>query len=93
MRWACGVAQSTTAIAITDSTDPNPDQSILSIAKDLPTDLVEYDIQWSNEQATLTVPGATHYRFFPSDECTQPAELIKQGDVESSSMTESATKA
>ncbi len=80
-------AKATTAIAIASTTDPKPDQSVLSIANELPVDLIDYDIQWSTEQATLTVPGATHYRFFPSDECTQPADLIKQGDVESSSMT------
>ncbi len=80
-------AKATAAIAIANTTDPEPDQSILSIAKELPTDLIDYDIQWSSQQATLTVPGATHYRFFPSDECTQPANLIEQGDVESNSMT------
>jgi DsbC/DsbD-like thiol-disulfide interchange protein len=79
--------KATTAIAVASMTDPKPDQSILSIAKELPKDLIDYDIQWSSKQATLIIPGATHYRFFPNDECTQPAELIKQGDVESDSLT------
>lgn len=56
--------------------------------------LTDPDIKWSTPAtgsadyaATLTIKDATHYQFFPADSCTQPADLIKQGDTKSSHLT------
>lgn len=56
--------------------------------------LTDPDVQWSTPEtgaadyaATLTINNATHYQFFPADTCTEPADLIKQGDTKSPHLT------
>ncbi len=58
------------------------------------TTLSDPDLQWSTPStgasdyaATLTIKGATHYQFFPASNCTQPADLIKQGDAKDLHLT------
>jgi hypothetical protein len=43
--------------------------------------------RWSEESVELSMLDATHYTFFPDNNCTQPADLITQGDVESDTLT------
>ena len=45
------------------------------------------DNQWQENKIRLTIPGATHYTFFPDNNCTNPADLIAQGDTESKTLT------
>ncbi|MBO6513829.1 MAG: protein-disulfide reductase DsbD N-terminal domain-containing protein [Phycisphaerales bacterium] len=53
--------------------------------------LVDPDVEWSASDSThsamLRVKGASRYQFFPSDACTQPADLIKQGDTRADTLT------
>ena len=45
------------------------------------------DVRWDDDAAHLKLPNATRYTFFPDNNCTQPADLITQGDTESNSLT------
>lgn len=58
------------------------------------TKLTDPELKWSRPAtgttdyaAILTIKNATHYQFFPADSCTQPADLIMQGDTKASHLT------
>lgn len=44
-------------------------------------------LDWQTDEVTLKINGASHYIFFPDANCTQPADLIAQGESESDSIT------
>ena len=62
-------------------------QEAIDTYNDRPTDLTSVTPKWTKDTAQLRIPGATHYQFFPSDDCTQPANLIKEGDTKSKVLT------
>lgn len=90
------VPQTTTAsveILITDYPVVH-DQQLVAGYETRATKLTDPDIEWSTPStgatdyaATLTIKNATHYQFFPASDCTQPADLIKQGDTKASYLT------
>ncbi len=52
-----------------------------------PTDLTSVTPKWTKDGVQLRIPGATHYQFFPAADCTQPANLIEEGDTKSNTLT------
>lgn len=61
-------------------------EAIDTLAKK-PAKPTDASISWNDNEAKVSIPSATHYTFFPDNNCTQPADLITQGDTESDTLT------
>jgi len=81
-------ATASAALKVADSNDPNPHTKFLAkLANKHPTNLTNASPRWSISQLQLSIPNATHYIFYPDNNCTNPADLITQGDTESHALT------
>ena len=52
-----------------------------------PATLRDASTDWADDLIALNIDNASHYTFIPDTQCTQPADLITQGDTESESLT------
>lgn len=44
-------------------------------------------LNWNKNEVTLKIDGATHYKFFPDDNCSPPLNLLAQGEAKGESIT------
>ena len=62
-------------------------QEAIDTLANKPVSPTNAQVRWSENKVKFTIPRSTHYTFFPDNNCTTPADLITQGDVESDTLT------